>query len=117
MKYTPLVLLLVLTTSLNSQNSQIEHAPTIEQCQADQRLWLSKLEQSPSDGLPDYLTLSQWNHEMNDCDKVDSNSSSRFSYLNTGSEIKAEKIGRLLDFLERHNLGRQFMEEDAAGKR
>jgi hypothetical protein len=54
---------------------------------------------------------------MNDCDKVDSNSSSRFSYLNTGSEIKAEKIGRLLDFLERHNLGRQFMEEDAAGKR
>jgi hypothetical protein len=55
---------------LNGQNGQIEHAPTTEQCQADQRLWLSKLEQSQSNDLPDYQTLSQWAHEMNDCDKL-----------------------------------------------
>ena len=37
-----LVLVLVSFNSLGSQ--EVKHAPTVEQCRADQRLWLSRLE-------------------------------------------------------------------------
>src|SRR5262249_29179002 len=38
-----LVLVLVSVGIVGSQ--EVKHAPTVEQCRADQRLWLSKLEQ------------------------------------------------------------------------
>lgn len=35
--------------SFNSIGAQeVQHAPTVEQCRANQKLWLSKLEQEPS---------------------------------------------------------------------
>jgi hypothetical protein len=36
-----LLMLAVLTASVAGQ---VEHAPTVEQCQADQRLWLAEIE-------------------------------------------------------------------------
>jgi len=36
--------LLLLVIPLQSIHAQDQHAPTVEQCRADQRLWLSELE-------------------------------------------------------------------------
>ena len=44
--FWPLLLLLIPDQLIRAQ--QVQHAPTIEQCHADQRLWLSKLEE-PND--------------------------------------------------------------------
>ena len=50
----------------------VEHAPTVEQCQADQRLWLSRLEDE-KDELKDvnFMSLLVWGHEMKVCEQVD----------------------------------------------
>jgi hypothetical protein len=95
---------------------QIEHAPTVDQCQADQRLWLHRMEDT-NDKLNDVTayTLLGWSKEMQACDAVDHANS--FLYLNTKAEIWAEKYKRLADFVDRHNLWEKFIEEDAAGQR
>ena len=103
---------LILTASLVGQ---VEHAPTVAQCQADQRLWISKIEEGDSPRLPAFTVLTQWSHEMIECGKVDPNNEQR--YYNTGSEIDEVESNRLLGFLDRHGLYQKFLEEDAAGKR
>jgi hypothetical protein len=104
---------LVLSASLTGQ---IEHAPTVAQCQADQRLWFSVIERENSSELvPAFDILTQWHHEMRDCEKVDPDN--KWTYYNTGAEINAEKITRMVSFLDRHGLWGQFKNEDAAGKR
>ena len=95
--------------------SQVEHAPTVAQCQADQRLWFSKIEEGDSPRLPTYDVLAQWDSEMTDCLKVDPSNTIR--YYNTGGEIDAITEMRLEHFLLRHQLWQEFMAEDAAGKR
>jgi hypothetical protein len=102
---------LVLTASLVGQ---VEHAPTVAQCQADQKLWLSKVE-GPSTGLPGYYTIALWGGEMQDCETVDP--SNQFKYYNTMAEITAEEHGRLEHFIERHGSWDTFIAEDTAGKR
>jgi hypothetical protein len=44
---------------------QVEHAPTVAQCQADQRLWLSRMEDT-NDKLKDvtFKMLSAWTQEI-----------------------------------------------------
>jgi hypothetical protein len=66
MKFTLVLGWLILTASLVGQ---VEHSPTVAQCQADQRLWLSDLEE-PHNSLPVYAVLGQWNVEMSVCEKV-----------------------------------------------
>ena len=63
-----LVFVLVSFNSLSSQ--EVKHAPTVEQCRADQRLWHDKVEFRESE-LPDYDTLSNWELELWDCTTVD----------------------------------------------
>jgi hypothetical protein len=106
-----IVAFLLLTASIGGQ---VEHAPTVAQCQADQRLWLSELEES-APHLPAYDVLTQWQVEMRDCKNVDP--SNYWTYYNTQSEIGAEKSSRMKDFLDRHDLWTQFKQEDTAGKR
>jgi hypothetical protein len=106
--------LLMLTLLTASVAGQIEHAPTVAQCQADQRLWLSNLK-GAQDTLPIWGVLSQWEQEMRDCEKVDTDNFRK--YNNTQVEIRAEKMSRLLEFLDRHNLVEQFKQEDAMGQR
>jgi hypothetical protein len=53
-----------------TQAQEVKHAPTVEQCRADQRLWLDKLENT-SETIEDYRTLGQWAHEMHECESVD----------------------------------------------
>jgi hypothetical protein len=95
---------------------QVEHAPTVAQCQADQRLWLSKLETLPVDkDLPSYTTLSLWNNEMGQCQKVDP--PNEWKYYNVEGEISDVEISRMIKFLGRQGLWSKFIAEDAAGNR
>jgi hypothetical protein len=107
--FVPLLLLL---GSLPAQ--EVKHAPTVEQCRADQRLWLDKLEGS-ADPLPTFVTLNRWSLEMADCGSVDPANDTR--YYNVRAEITAIQVTRFLDFLARHELFDKFIEEDNAGKR
>jgi hypothetical protein len=95
---------------------QIEHAPSVDQCQADQRLWLHRVEDK-DDKLLDitFGMLSEWYAEMDRCQAVDPPNSHR--YYNTQAEIQAEKLVRFQSFVERHGLLAQFFAEDTAGKR
>jgi hypothetical protein len=112
-------LILAFVVVLAGLAAQVEHAPTVAQCQADQRLWLTRVEGGVVDRnrqtLPDYKGLEKWDREMSDCEKVDSDN--QWRYYNTRAEIAGEEIVRLTNFLDRHQLLGKFREEDAAGKR
>jgi hypothetical protein len=93
---------------------EVQHAPTVEQCRADQRLWFDKLENT-TETLPTYHTLRGWSDEMGDCEHVDPENKLR--YYNVVGEIAGERTVRFVDFLTRHELYDKFIEEDEAGKR
>jgi hypothetical protein len=97
-----------------AQVQEVEHAPTVAQCQADQRLWLARLEDT-ADTLPPYATISSWAKEMEECDSVDPDNQRR--YYNVRGEIAAVILTRLEDFLNRQGLWSKFIEENTAGKR
>ena len=112
-------LLLLMVIPLQLVHSQaVQHAPTVEQCRADERSWISKLEQEP---LPSGIAnvsiqeLQAWKNEMADCLKVDA--AFQVQYLSTISEADAGQLTRLQHFLKRHDLLDQFLAEDAQGKR
>src|ERR1700746_1354114 len=93
---------------------QAEHAPTVAQCQADQALWLSKME---NDNMSDVtvLTILAGEHEMQPCKDVAP--ANQDKYYNTQNEpIAAESI-REANFIARAGLWERFVAEDAAGKR
>ena len=84
---------LILTASVVGQ---VEHAPTVAQCQADQRLWLADVEERRDD-LPAFEVLGEWNREMLACEKVDRTHA--WNYSNTSGEIVAESATRTLNFI------------------
>src|ERR1700733_5260164 len=100
---------------LAAVGQDVEPAPTVAQCQADQRLWLSKLQESDSLRFPTFNVLPRWGFEMGDCEKVDPDNESK--YYNIGAETHALQATRLLNFIDRHGLREKFLAEDAAGKR
>ena len=109
------ILAVVLTTSL-TVGQDVQHAPTVAQCQADQRLWLSQMESDHGQGsLPAYPVVDKWKWEMDDCMSVDPENKVR--YYNTESEVWVVQTARTADFLKRHQMWETFFEEDAAGKR
>jgi hypothetical protein len=115
MKFILILAVVVLVASL-SVGQDVQHAPTVAQCQADQRLWFSKLEALPADtNLPSYTTLSLWAIEMTDCQKVDPKN--QWLYYNVYGEVSDEQASRMVRFLGRQNLWSKFLAEDAAGKR
>jgi len=109
-----LLLLFVALLAANSTAQEVKHAPTVEQCRADQRLWLDKLE-NPTVILPDYETLTGWFHKMFECKSSDPEN--RRLYHNVMGEVDADQVVRLEQFLRRHGLYDQFIAEDSAGKR
>jgi hypothetical protein len=114
MKRLLVLVSLILTVSLVGQ--EIKHAPTVAQCQADQRWWLSKLETLPVDtDLPSYATLSLWSSEMVQCQKVDP--PNEWKYYNVEGEVSDVQASRMIKFLGRQGLWSKFLAEDAAGKR
>lgn len=91
-----------------------EHSPTVAQCQANQRLWLSKIGEGRPANLPTFDVLTQLQKEMDDCIKVDP--SSRWKYYNVMGK-SLHKVVRMIHLMDRHGLSDKFLEEDAAGKR
>jgi len=62
-----LILAGVMAASL-SVGQEVKHAPTVEQCRADQRLWLSEAEADGANKtLPAISVINGWTHEMSDC--------------------------------------------------
>ena len=113
MKPIVAIALFVLTAYLTAQ---IEHAPTVAQCQADQRLWLAQVEDRyHRSGLPHYYEMNTRMEEMNACGKVDPANEPR--YNSTMYETNAEETLRLMNFIHRNNLWDKFIEEDKAGMR
>jgi hypothetical protein len=115
MKRYLVLAVLILTASLAGQ---VEHAPTVAQCEADQRLWFAQIEadaKAGNDTLPTVDVIGAWHTEMHDCEAVDP--ANRVRYYNTESEIIVEQMLRLQHFVSRHQLHSQFLAEDAAGKR
>jgi hypothetical protein len=96
---------------------EVEHAPTAEQCQEDRAYWSSKLTQPVGKEADDvlYMTLLGWDAEMEKCQVVDH--PNRWQYFNVGEEALAAMAIRQRDFINRHDMGQQFLDEDAAGKR
>ena len=133
-----LILLLVIPyQSMNAQ--EVKHAPTastsqvaytrtgkdltlhpplkpVEHCRADQRLWLSKLEQPNDAGINDvsFDELNAWTFEMDDCRSADPEFAKE--YYATEAEAESAAISRVEHFLDRHNLYGQLLAEDAQGK-
>jgi hypothetical protein len=112
-----LTLALAVVLLAASRTGQVEHAPTVAQCQADQRLWFPKVEQNPTDpgSLPHYSVLTDWSIEMDDCEKVDPENARK--YTTTETEIAYIQLGRLRHFIQRHQMWDKFLAEDDADKR
>jgi hypothetical protein len=110
-------LLLLMVTPLQLIHAQeVKHAPTVEQCRADQKLWLSKLELANDDlKHVSYNELIGWQDEMNKCAIVDPENGHQYRY--TTSEILYKIATRLADFVQRNNLWGQFQAEDDQGCR
>jgi len=106
------VLLLLLISLLPSQ--EVKHAPTVEQCRADQRLWQDKLQTSDHSTLPDYMTLDKWFSEMAECRTLDPENVRQ--YYHTLGDLGFDQASRLEHFVDRHGLFDKFLEEDKAGK-
>jgi hypothetical protein len=111
------IFVLVLLFCLPLSTQEVEHAPTVEQCRADQRLWLSKMEADNSVAMADVTakTLGAWENEMGKCQAVDPQN--RHVYYSTNAEAVSAEAIRFIHFLKRHDLWEQFNDEDAAGKR
>lgn len=107
--------LFLLTSSLTGQ---LKHPPSVGNCQAHLRLFLSKVEASynaDADYLPSWDTISQWAGEMEECETADPENHA--AYHDVRAQILAFKSMRQVDFIVRHDLYDQFIEEDKAGKR
>ena len=91
-------------------------ASDVEQCRADQRLWLSKLEQPNDAGINNvsFNELNAWTFEMDDCRSVDPEFARE--YYATEAEAESAAISRVEHFLDRHNLYGQFIADDTQGK-
>jgi hypothetical protein len=120
-------LLVVVFVSFDSLWSQeVKHAPTVEQCRADQKFWFSKISDDAkaeeAEGLREPVAASisfqQLNFcslEMHDCARIDPEFKKEY-YQTSGDAVGAAN-NRLVHFLYRHNLLNQFLAEDAEGKR
>ena len=106
-------LLLVIAVSLQPIHAQVQHAPTVEQCRADQTLWFSKLSDDAkgeeAEGLREpvahsisFQQLNFWSLEMHDCARIDPESNDL--YYKTSGDAVGTANNRLVHFLDRHNL-------------
>jgi hypothetical protein len=120
-------LLVVVIVSFNALwSKEVKRAPTVEQCRADQKLWLSRISDDAkaeeAEGLREPVAASisfqQLNFcslEMHDCARIDPEFKKEYCQTSDAAVVTANN--RLVHFLYRHNLNEQFLAEDAQGKR
>jgi hypothetical protein len=118
-------LLRAIAFPLQSIYVQVQHAPTVEHCRADQKFWFSKINDDAkaeeAEGLREPVAhsislqqLNFWSLKMHDCARIDPESKNLY-YKTSGDAVSAAN-NRLLHFLDRHNLLSQFLAEDVQGK-
>ena len=98
-------------------SQQVKYALTVEECRAEQTLWVSRLD-APNDAGTVNVNdndLNDWSLRMLLCGSVDPEL--RWQYYNTQRELSQIQTTRLIRFLIRHTLYGQFLAEDAQGKR
>ena len=119
-----LCFVLVSVSAVGSQ--EVKHASTVEQCRADQKLWLSKINDDvkagEAEGLREPVAASisfqQLNFlilQMHDCARIDPEF--KKEYFETSDAAAVAANNRLVHFLYRHKFLDQFLAEDAQGKR
>ena len=106
---------LMLASMVGAQ--QVQHAPTVEQCRADQALWDDQINQPASDwahSVPDISARSLYAmfKHMDECQVVDPDQVRKYSQT---SHLILIVLGS--DFMIRHSLEDKFFEEDDAGAR
>ncbi len=112
MKRVLAVLALILLSAANARMQ--EHAPIAAQCQADKAVWASELDPAEISKIGvEELNKRMW--EMAACQKVDSPNSA--GYVKVATVYLMAINARYYNFIERHDLGAQFLREDAEGKR
>ena len=95
--------------------SAVRHAPTLDQCRADAALWVKNDWHSLS-----MMKISEMQREIGDCEKVDPVETAHdyfLRYIQIDNAVMAEYTSRLQSFITRHQLYKQFADEDEAGKR
>jgi hypothetical protein len=110
--------------------SQIEHAPTPDQCRADADAWgiptpdwSGKVEQkfaifsnaTARDTSLTAHTLDARMKELSQCMLTDKMNSTR--YAEAGRAYAIAQLVRMANFMKRHNLSEQFHAEDEQGQR
>jgi hypothetical protein len=92
-----------------------EHAPLPEQCKADAHLWHSQ-KKADNDKLS-FDELQQRSREMWACASVDKTATEDEDYHLLWSGYQVMSGQRMKHFIDRHDLSKQFLDEDAAGAR
>ena len=105
-----LVVMCSTTGAPQQKSTEIEHAPTVEQCRADASVW-----QVENLSRPSQRELIARYGEMDKCISVDTDRAGR--YANVAFVIMGEMYSRTWNYIGRHNLRQQFYAEDDAGKR
>jgi hypothetical protein len=111
MKKHPLIVPLMMFLFANGATTQVEHAPTVEQCRADYAVWNVTIGEPANS----YNTIAAQVVEMNACFHVDSSRS--IQYLDFQNAGNVDAANRLQDFVTRHDLMKQFLAEDSKGLR
>lgn len=123
------IIAIFLAYAIRPGSSQ-DHAPTTDMCRADANLWTSEATDyflAETDytqkGLPNKTAVMQLSfhqvnersYEMGQCLVVDPSSEDKYqSLLREYGELRDD---RYKFFIERHNLKKQMLAEDAAGRR
>ncbi len=118
------------TLVASTQTGKMDHAPTVDQCAADVRLWPSQMTEyldaetarintgAPNSSELMKLTARQLNdraYEMGQCAFVDPSHQDDYNHqLGLYGEARKD---RYVAFVRRHHLEKEFYQEDEAGKR
>ena len=98
---------------------QFEHAPTVEQCRADQAAWTAEMQGPGGESKQPFSVLSGRMKEMSECFAVDleRKESPTNGYLFLNDIIVKVMAAREIRFIARHGLTQEFQSEDEAGQR
>jgi hypothetical protein len=123
----PLFLLFVFPMS-----GQVDHAPTPEVCRADADGWsvppwdILRANEANFDNYAGQLmhdpnvtakTMQARRAEMLACMKTDQIKANQNRYSEANRAFAIAEIGRMADYMQRHNLTAQFLQEDEQGQR
>ena len=106
-------LLAVVLIAAPAFTQEVQNAPIVAQCQADQRLWHQRMKDK-DDPLADtsFRMLLHLEAEMQNCRRVDPPNGPLYNLV--ASEILAVKDNRAFAFIDRHKLLDLFLREDEA---